>query len=234
MTSDVLKKIPLFTHLTPKERRKVADEITETQYRKGQFIFREGDLAERFHILKAGAVKCVKCSAEGKQVTMRVLMPGDLFCCDAAAFNGSTHPGCAMPLGEVSVLSLSKKTYFEMLRRNPHAALEVIQYLGQRLSEAQEHAKVLALNPAEQRLATLFVNLAERAGSKDARGIRIGVRITRQDLANMAGIAVETATRIMSRFKRDGLVSGTSKSLLVRDLPKLKRLAADASAAVPR
>lgn len=229
MNADVLQKIPLFSHLTPKERRKIAGEITEARYRKGQFIFREGDPAERFHILKDGAVKCVKCSAEGKQVTMRVLMPGDLFCCDAAAFKGSTHPGCALPLGDVSVLTLSKKTYFEMLQRNPHAALEVIQYLGQRLSEAQENAKVLALNPAEQRLAALLVNLAERAGIKEAGGVRLTVRVTRQDLANMAGIAVETATRIMSRFKRRSLVSGRAKSLVIRDLPNLKRLAADAS-----
>ncbi|MER3423952.1 MAG: hypothetical protein C4293_12700, partial [Nitrospiraceae bacterium] len=86
-------------------------------------------------------------------------MPGDLFCCEAAVFDGARHPGCAQPVGDVSVLRLSKRSYFDLLRRNPDAAFEVIKYLGNRLNEAQENAKGLALARAEQRLAGLLVSL---------------------------------------------------------------------------
>ena len=225
MKPDPLSKIPLFEHLSPRERRKMAGEVVETHYRKDQFIFREGDPATSFHILKEGTVKCVKSSPEGKQVTLKVLMPGDLFCCDAAVLDDGTHPGCAQPLGDVSVLTLSKKAYFDLLRRNPDAALHVIQYLGNRLQEAQETAKVLALNPADQRLAALLVKLAGRAGLREGNQVRLTVRLTRQDLADMVGMTVETATRIMGRFKREKLVSGTAKSLVIRNLPRLQQLA---------
>ncbi len=228
MKSDPLSNIPLFEHLSDRERRKIAGEVVETHYRRDEFIFREGDPARCFHILKEGSVKCVKTSSDGKQVTLKVLMPGDLFCCDAAALNGGTHPGCAQPMGDVSVLTLKKETYFELLRRNPDAALQVIQYLGNRLQEAQETAKVLALNPAEQRLASLLVKLADRAGLRDGNQVRLTVRLTRQDLADMVGITVETATRIMSRFKREKLVAGTAKSLVIRNLPRLQHMAAPA------
>lgn len=225
MKTDALKLIPLFTHLSDRERRKIADEVVETCYKKGEYIFREGDPAETFHILKSGSVKCVKMSPDGKEVTMKVLMPGDLFCCDAAVLDGAVHPGCAQPMGDVRVLALSKKAYFGMLRRNPDAAMEVIQYLGKRLHEAQENAKVLALNPADQRLASLLANLAARTGVRESGGIRLTVRLTRQDLANMVGITVETAIRVMSRFKRQRLVSGMAKNLMILDLAKLKQLA---------
>ena len=119
MKPDPLSKIPLFEHLSARERRKVADALVETRYRKDRFIFREGDPARSFHILKEGTVKCVKTSPEGKQGTLKVLMPGDLFCCDAAAFEGAHHPGTAQPMGDVSILRMNKKSYFEMLRRNP-------------------------------------------------------------------------------------------------------------------
>jgi CRP/FNR family transcriptional regulator len=228
MKPDPLSKIPLFEHLSARERKKVAGALVETRYRKDQFIFREGDPARCFHILKEGTVKCVKTSPEGKQVTLKVLMPGDLFCCDAATMNDGTHPGCAQPMGDVSVLSLDKEAYYQLLRRNPEAALEVIQYLGRRLGEAQETAKVLALNPAEQRLAALLVNLAGRAGLPEGRQVRLTVRLTRQDLADMTGVTVETATRIMGKFKRDKIVSGTAKSLVIRNLPRLQQLAAPA------
>ena len=223
MRPDPLSKIPLFEHLSDRERRKVADEIVETHYRKDEFIFREGDRATSFHILKAGTVKCVKTSSEGRQVTLKVLMPGDLFCCDAAVLDNGTHPGCAQPMGDVSVLSLSRDSYYELLRRNPDAALQVIRYLGSRLNEAQETAKVLALNPAEERLAALLVKLADRVGLREGNHVRLTVRLTRQDLADMVGMTVETATRIMGRFKRDKLVSGTAKSLVIRNLAKLQQ-----------
>ncbi|MBM4125433.1 MAG: Crp/Fnr family transcriptional regulator, partial [Nitrospira sp.] len=170
------------------------------------------------------SVKCVKPSSDGKEVTLKVLMPGDLFCCDAAVFDGSTHPGCAQPIGNVSVLRISKQSYFDLLRRNPDAAFDVIKYLGNRLNEAQENAKVLALDRAEQRLASLLVKLAAQAGVQEADGIRLTVRLTRQDLADMAGLAVETATRIMGQFKRARLVSGTAKCLVIHNMSRLEQL----------
>ena len=143
--------------------------MTETRYGKGQFIFREGDPTEYFHIVKEGSVKCVKSSLDGKECTLKVLMPGDLFCCDASAFDGASHPGTAQPMGDVSVLRMKKEAYFKMLRANPDAAMEVIRYLGNRLNEAQEKAKILALDSADQRLASLLVGLAERSGVQELK-----------------------------------------------------------------
>ncbi|WP_447976854.1 Crp/Fnr family transcriptional regulator [Candidatus Nitrospira bockiana] len=230
--ADPLRAIPLFDFVKGADRRRLAADVIETRYRKGEFIFREGDPTEYFHVVKEGAVKCVKTSPEGKEVTLKVLLPGDLFCCEAAVFDGTPHPGCAQPMGDVSVLRLKKTDYFDLLRRNPEAALEVIKYLGNRLHEAQEQAKVLALETAEQRLAGLFVNLVKRSGIRDGNGYRLNVRLTRHDLANMVGITTETAIRIMGRFKRARLVSGTAKQLVVLDLPRLQALAS-ASGLVP-
>ena len=223
--SNPLRKIPLFSMLAERDCRKIAAEVTEAHYGKGEYIFREGDPANYFHIVKEGAVKCVKSSADGKECALKVLLPRDLFCCEAAVFDGALHPGTAQPIGDVSILRLNKKFYFGMLRRNPEAALEVIKYLGKRLNEAQENAKILALDRAEQRLAALLTNLTSRAGVREPDGLHLKVRLTRQDLADMAGVTVETAIRIMGRFKRARLVSGTAKRIVIQDLSKLKHLA---------
>jgi CRP/FNR family cyclic AMP-dependent transcriptional regulator len=223
---ELLRPIPLLDILGEPARRKFLEELTEAHYGKGQYIFRQGDPADYFHIVTRGSVKCVKSSPEGRECTLKVLMPGDLFCCEAAVFDGSPHPGTAQPMGEVSVLRLSKKAYFDMLRSNPEAAIEVIKYLGNRLNEIQEQAKVLALDRADQRLASLLVNLAERIGVKESHGYRLGVRLTRQDMANMVGVTTETAIRIIARFKKLRLVAGTAARLVVRDLPRLKEVAA--------
>jgi CRP/FNR family transcriptional regulator len=120
---------------------------------------------------------------------------------------------------------MRRKAYFDMLRRSPDAAMEVIKYLGNRLNEAQEKAKILALDRADQRLAALLADLAARNGIKDPQGIRLPMRLTRQDMANMVGATTETVIRIMGRFKRDRLVSGTANRLVILDPERLKALA---------
>ncbi|MFO0706657.1 MAG: Crp/Fnr family transcriptional regulator [Nitrospira sp.] len=223
--SDALTHIPLLNILSSADRLRILRDVTEEHYTKRDVIFREGDPTEYFHIVKEGTVKCVKSTAEGKECTLKMLMPGDLFCCDAATFEGACHPGTAQPMGDVSILRMNKKTYFDMLRRNPETAIEVIKHLGNRLKEAQEKAKILALDRADQRLASLLVDLATRNGVKDPQGIKLPMRLTRQDMANMVGTTTETAIRIMSRFKRERLVSGTATRLIIRDLAGLKALA---------
>jgi CRP/FNR family transcriptional regulator len=221
----VLDRVPLFNILSRHDRQRLLQELTETHYGKNDFIFREGEPTEYFHIVKEGAVKCVKSTSDGKECTLKMLMPGDLFCCDAAAFDGANHPGSAQPMGNVSILRMRKTAYFNMLKRNPDAAIEVIKYLGYRLHEAQEKNKILALDRADQRLAALLTDLGARNGIKEPQGLRLPMRLTRQDMANMVGATTETVIRIMGRFKRDRLVSGTANRLIILNSTRLKALA---------
>lgn len=179
--------IPLLNILSGAARQRRCQELTEAYYSKGDFIFREGDPPEYFHIVKEGTVTCVKSTPDGKECTLKMLTSGDLFCCDAPAFDGTSHPGSAQPMGDVSILRMRKKAYFAMLRQNPDAALEVIKYMGNRLREAQEKARDLALDRADQRLVSLRIDLTARNGIKDPNGIRLTVRMTRQDMATWSG-----------------------------------------------
>jgi CRP/FNR family transcriptional regulator len=217
--------IPLFACLSEPDRRELATHAMEVPIQKGQFIFREGDPADWFHIVKHGNVKCVKSSPEGREVTLKVLMPGDLFCCEASAFTGEGHPGCAQSMGEGTIIKIHRKTMLDMIQRNPEAAVNIINYLSLRLRESQDNAKGFALDRAEQRVAAILVNLTQRSGIQEANGIRIGVRLTHQDLADMAGLTKETTSRILSRFKKDLVIAGSGKHLIIQDLPRLQLLA---------
>ena len=220
----LFQSIPLFTHLCESDREELERQSVEVPCHKGDFIFREGDPAQWFHIVKEGTVKCVKSTPHGREVTLKVLMPGDLFCCEASALNGSAHPGCAQAMGEAKIIKIDRKMLLDMLQRNPEAAIEIISYLGDRLREAQENARSFALDSAEHRLASLLVNLAIRAATAEPDGIRLNVHLTRQDFADMAGLTLETTSRIMSRFKKAGMVKGNARSLVICDLPSLKKL----------
>jgi len=223
--SNLLRTFPLFAPLSESDYDLLLKDIQEIPYQKGEYIFREGDPTEWFHIVKDGTVKCVKSSHDGRDMTLKVLTPGDLFCCEASVFEGSAHPGCAKVLDGATVLKIPKQRYLEILRRNPEMAIEVIQYLGERLREAQDNAKALVFHKAEQRMASILLSLAKKAGQPDPEGIRIQARLTRRDLADMAGLTVETATRIMGRFKTENIVIGKAKKLVIRNIDALKSLA---------
>ena len=113
--------IPLFAGLSESARKELATHAVEVPIHKGQFIFREGDPADWFHIVKHGNVKCVKSSPEGRELTLKVLMPGDLFCCDAFIFTGERHPGCAQSMGEGTIIKIHRKIMLDVIKRNPEA-----------------------------------------------------------------------------------------------------------------
>jgi CRP/FNR family transcriptional regulator, cyclic AMP receptor protein len=220
-----IDSIPLFSCLSEADRRELATHAVEVPIQKGQFIFREGDPADWFHLVKHGNVKCVQSSPEGREVTLKVLMPGDLFCCEASAFAGECHPGCAQSMGEGTIIKIHRKVMLDVIKRNPEAAVNIINYLSLRLRESQDNAKGFALDRAEQRVAAILVNLTQRSGIQEGKGVRIGVRLTHQDLADMAGLTKETTSRILSRFKKSQLISGTGKQLVIHDLPRLQQMA---------
>ena len=220
-----IDSLPLFACLSEADRQELAKHAIEVPFQKGQFIFQEGDPADWFHIVKQGNVKCVKSNPEGREVTLKVLMPGDLFCCEASAFSGDSHPGCAQSMGEGTVIKIHRTAMLSIIQRNPEAAVRIINYLSQRLREAQDNAKGFALDRAEQRVAAILVNLAERSGIQEGNGIRISVRLTHQDLADMAGLTKETTSRILSRFKKEQLMAGHGKQLLILNLPRLQEMA---------
>lgn len=224
-----LREIPILAFLKDSDLKSLTTGMTEARYDKGQYIFKEGDPAEWFHVLTSGTVKCVKSSAEGKEAVLKVLLPGDLFCCEAAVFDGKPHPGCAQPMGPVTVLKIRKQAYFKLLKENPQAAIEIIKYLGNRLNEAQETAKTFALERADQRIASLLAKLAERMGKETPNGLLLDIRLTRQDLADMAGLALETTIRMISKLTRKGLLGKSGRCLVIKDLQRLKTLAESAA-----
>jgi len=224
---DLLKTVPLLSFLPGDTLEDIRTKLVEQHYEKGEFIFREGEKAEWFYFLKQGAIKCLKYAPQGDELILKILLPGEMFCCESVTFEGDTvHPGNAQSLGPTTVLKLNRTTYFECLHQHPPVTMQVISYLGNRLKESQDLAKSFALDPAETRLATLLLRLAEKLGEKEPEGVYIGIQLTRQEIAQMIAVAKETVVRILTRFKEQGILFAPSgKKLIIADMDALKQLA---------
>ncbi len=224
---DLLKTVPLLSFLPDDTLEDIRTKLIEQRYEKDEFIFREGDKAEWFYFLKQGAIKCLKYAPQGDELILKILLPGEMFCCESVTFEGDTvHPGNAQAMGPTTALKLNRTVYFECLHQHPPVTMQVISYLGNRLKESQDLAKSLALDPAETRLAALLLRLAEKLGEKEPEGVYIGIQLTRQEIAQMIAVTKETVVRNLTRFKERGILFAHSgKKLIIADMDALKQLA---------
>jgi CRP/FNR family transcriptional regulator len=199
-----LERVGLFRNLTLLERGEIQGLFHEQKVEPDQFLFLEGEPAEYVYIVAEGKVKIVKQAPGGKEIILEVFGPGEVF--GGATLLLARHPASAAVMERGTVLRLPRPEYQAVLKRYPPLAFEVIELLRQRLAEAHQTIRGLAAERVEARMARVLFKLADKTGTPVAGGTRLGVHLTRQDLADMVGCTLETAIRVLSRWQKDGLI----------------------------
>ncbi len=218
---DVLHQVPLFASLTLDQIAAVADRFHAETFRMDQIIFLEGDPADRLWIVHSGQIKIVKHTSDGQENLLEVITPGEMF--GGAGLLLATHPATAVAMTETLTLSIEREPYRQLIRQYPDIALRIIDLLGERLQAAMK-MRALSTERVDVRLANILLKLCNKAGDQAAEGVRIRLPLSRQDLADMAGTTIETAIRIMSRFRKEGWVhTEPGGYIVVTDLSRLQR-----------
>jgi CRP/FNR family transcriptional regulator len=202
-TADTLAQVPLFRALTPSDLASLAAWFREDRFARDAYLFHEGDPAARFWIVRDGQVKIVKYGEGGKEIVVEVIPPGEVF--GGATMLMPQQPATAQAMGEVVTLSLSVDDYRRLLRQYPPVAVGVIALLGERM-QGFIRMRAMAGERVERRIAHILLKLASKFGEEAEGGWVIRASLTRQDIAELADTTVETAIRVMSRFRQEGLV----------------------------
>lgn len=221
---ELLQQIPLFGALSVEQLAGWAGRFRAEAFATGAFVFLEGDPADRLWVVQTGQVKIVKYSADGQENLLEVIMPGEMF--GGAGILFPTHPATAVAMTDAEVLSLDRAEYLQMVRQCPELALRIIGILGERLRAAM-HMRALSTDRVDTRLAHILLKLCAKLGERTDRGMKIDLPLSRQDLADMAGTTIETTIRIMSRFRKEGLVlTEPGGYIVVLDEARLRQLSA--------
>ncbi len=200
---EVLRQVPLFASLTIDQIAAAADWFRVENFDQDAMIFLEGDSADRLWVVATGQVKIVKHTSDGQENLLEVITPGEMF--GGAGLLLSVHPATAVAMTPTTTLSIERGPYLHLIRQYPDIALRIIYLLGERLQAAMK-MRALAVERVDVRLANILLKLCDKAGAVTDEGMRINLPLSRQDLADMAGTTIETAIRVMSRFRKDGLV----------------------------
>ncbi len=221
---EVLAALPVFAGLSDRDWEKVADLFTERQYQRDDYIFLEGEAPEALYVVKSGKVKVLRHSPDGKDVVLRMAGPGHLLG-SVAVFDGGGYPGTAQAIEDCTLLVISRNDCLTLVTRFPVFALSVINDMGTRLRSSAEQIRSLAVERVEQRIARTLLKLGQTAGADTSEGRVIELPLTRQDVADMTGTTVETAIRVMSKFRREELIFTRRGKVVLVDLDALQDIA---------
>ena len=189
-------------------RDQITSHFIRKEYEPEAFIFFEGDGPAQLWFLEQGRVKLLKHSDAGKDVIVAVVSAGN-FLGESAIREGMVYPVTAQVIEPTVLLVLPEDTYLELLRLYPDLSMLIIDGLEQRLVDAYDTIRSLAVERVERRIARLLLKLATSVGKPEAGGNRIliDMPLTRQDVAEMTGTTVESAIRVMSKFRKLGVIA---------------------------
>lgn len=219
-----LKKISVFSNLTDNEMKEIQPYLIKESFRKKHEIFSEGDPPDWFYILAKGKVKITKLSHDGREIIIELISPPDFFG-GFAVLKGFPYPANAIAMESSEILKISRHNLLKIIDRFPNVMYDITANLGDRIREFHDTLKNIALERVESRIAALLLKLADKAGEKKAdKTAVINMRLTKQDIAEMVGTTVETAIRVMSKFKKSGYISEKEGRIVIEDLKALESI----------
>ena len=167
-------------------------------------------------MLLDGYVRVVRVTPMGEQVTALHIPAGQLLGI-ARAIGRDTYPATAMTATESIVLSWPTRLWDEFVAQFDGFSTETYKTIGDRMGEVHNRVVEMATQQVEQRVANALLRLINQTGRKVSDGIEIDFPITRQDLSELTATTLHTASRLLSAWEKQGLVTSKRKRIKVLD-----------------
>jgi CRP-like cAMP-binding protein len=216
-----------FTGLLPETLGKVRAGYTERSVEKGAFFFHQEHAAEHLYLLANGRVKMVQVAEDGQQVTMRIIVPGQLFGGMAVLGGKAPYPVSAEAMESAIGLSWTGEFLLGLARRDPGLGLKMTELMYAHLTEIQNRFRELATERVERRVARALLRLASQAGRKVKGGILIDLPLSRQGIAEMTGTTLFSVSRFLSEWERRGILDAGRERVVIRSPHELAVIAED-------
>ncbi len=206
-----------FEKLSVEEIDELACETKTALYKKGEIIFREDDPTDFLYLVQEGLVRLYKMTPSGVELTLTVAGHADTL--NSAALFLGAHYASAQALSEVTILMVTRQSFFTFLAHHPHAIIEITTVLARRIRKGDSRAISMLGIDVQARIATSLMSLAAKFGAK--------LPFSQKEIANCAGTTTETTSRVLSHLKEQGIIAYTPKRriILLSDMKKLGQLA---------
>jgi CRP-like cAMP-binding protein len=169
-------------------------------------------------------VKLVRALETGRDVIVELIGRGDILG-EAALADAGLYDARAVCLHPSTVLVLPRAAALDFLASHPDAVRNLVAAMHESVMRAHSRVEDMAIFGVRQRIARFLIRLADWAGRSDGGRVVVPVALSRQDLAALVGTTMETAIRVMSGLRREGLVRPARLGVVLVDRAALEQVA---------
>lgn len=220
-----LQRVPLFEGLEQPHLQALAEKMAERSYQKGEVLFFEGEPGDSLYIVNAGTVKVYRVAEDGREKTLALLGAGEFFG-EMALLDEGPRSAIAEALESTTLYLLHRSDFLKTLTENPSIALQIIRVLSRRIRQTNAQVTDIVFRDVRGRVASTLADLCTRHGASTAAGVRIDLKLTHQELANLVGTARETVSRILAELQDAHCLTVDGRHLVLKDMKKLEEYAA--------
>lgn len=220
---DFLRNIQLFSSLTDEELNRIGTGITIEEFKKNEVVLHEEDTNEFMYIILFGKVKVIQTTEDGKEIILAVHKANDFFG-EVSLIDGKTSPATVQTLEDSLIAFIAKKDFYSLLITQNKILEKMLHIFCSRLRESWERIYILNAKNASDRVKLLFLALSHKNGNATSDGIVLNLKLTHQEIADMAGLSRETVTRILDKLQKDGEISILKNKMICMKSTFLQRI----------
>src|SRR3954451_17335730 len=205
-TARLLGRVPLFSDLSERDLRELAQVAVPRTYETGQANFREGDTGDTCFVVREGAVRVTRRHSDGRVITLAELRPGEMFG-ELAMFGGETRSASVEALEPTRALAILAGDLRRIIVAQPDLAVKMLDALANRLREANERIARQSFQTVAGRVASALLGQVQSLSPDGELGRDVLVRATQAEIAQLAGASRESASRFLAKLERAGLIT---------------------------
>ncbi len=196
---------------------------------RGEYLFQMGEPFESIFAVRSGSVKTYTLTEDGREQVTGFHLPGELVGLDAIGHG--RHACTAKALETTSVCELPYAQLEELWSRIPNLPRQLVRIMSKEVLHDQMLMTLLGKKSAEERLASYLLSLSTRLAQRGFSSHEFNLSMSRNDIGNYLGLAVETVSRVFTRFQDEKVLTVQRRNVRIHDLAALKRLSSASGAA---
>ena len=212
VSTAVLKAVPLFASFPEDQLRMLTTVVTRKSTPRSTTIMAGGDPTDSLYIVLSGRLKVMMSDAEGKEVILSILGPGEIFG-EMGLIDDEPRSATVVTIEPCELLSLAKRDFKKSLAENFEMSMAVMRGLVRRLREADRKIGSLALLDVYGRVARLLIDMSESVNGQKV----VTKRLPKQDIAKMIGASREMVSRVMKDLQTGGYIEMRGSTIVLRD-----------------
>lgn len=198
--------------------------MLKRKYKKGQRIFVEGAYPSGIFFLKKGKIKKYKADYDGKEHIIYIFNSGE-FIGYPALLSEESYFDSAAAMEDCDVAFIPKNAFLEVLFKSPILSNSLLKNLSHEFGVMVNSVANFAHRSVRERLALNLLILKDKYRVKGNESKPVEINLSREDLSNLVGTAVETLVRLLHDFKDEGLIETEGRKIRILNVSRLLKVA---------